>query len=245
MTSDSVVDFKPTSSSVSTFHATHDFDSCQLLPWLKSPDIRSASSYTTPSLILTPGTYTIEANLIKNDWEFDFHLMDYQTFLPGDSIQATAGGDFSIETFETDLPSYLPGESIIFTLSINDHYGHRLFYSRNDSGQGNFPYLVIKNPDNEIVHEASTYFYQKTVQLDSNAVAGTYSAALSFETGPHQGELFETTFFDVEAKDPCLADFNGDGDVDGQDLANLIDNPWFMGVADFSAGFGMEDCTNN
>ena len=41
---------------------------------------------------------------------------------------------------------------------------------------------------------------------------------------------------------PCLGNFDGDGDVDGVDLATFIGGGTGVSLAEFSAGFGRTNC---
>jgi hypothetical protein len=44
--------------------------------------------------------------------------------------------------------------------------------------------------------------------------------------------------------DMCDADIDIDGDIDGSDLAGIIEDSAVIALSDFTAGFGTENCAN-
>ncbi|TFG37536.1 MAG: hypothetical protein E4H46_01555 [Desulfobacterales bacterium] len=48
--------------------------------------------------------------------------------------------------------------------------------------------------------------------------------------------------FRIVVKGSCLGDFNGDGDVDGSDLAHQSGQDTSISVSDFAANYGLTDC---
>jgi hypothetical protein len=195
--SGNTVNFHPTSQTSSILEVNvNDFDSYNIVPWLEDPNVHTAPCLRNSPFVMTPGIYSIWIDLEKDEWSFTVWLMENYTFLPASIVGANAGGNFSIETFETGSLAYKPGDRVDFSIRLNDQYGNRLCWS-SYNGQSNYPSLIIRDPGNNVVYDGPTSFYSYYYTLAATAIQGNYAATLTFDTGPHQGVISATTSFQV------------------------------------------------
>lgn len=63
-------------------------------------------------------------------------------------------------------------------------------------------------------------------------------------TAYNESEESEFSYELTCCSDMCDADIDIDGDIDGSDLAGIIEDPSAIVINDFAAGFGTENCAN-
>ena len=67
-----------------------------------------------------------------------------------------------------------------------------------------------------------------------------YFAVTAYNESDESEFSFELTC----CSDMCGADIDIDGDIDGSDLAGIIEDSSVIALSDFTAGFGTENCAN-
>ena len=223
------LNFTTTSSNSSVITLNLDgFDNAWFIPSLEEPAVWSAPcldiAYTPTinnSVVMTPGTYSIKANLKKEGWEFESKIADHQSFSAG-SYTKTAGGTFNIFSFQAEGTNYTPGDTVNFTFDIHDGYGNSVWWSRRPGSsvpETNYPVLTIQAPGGAEIYSASTTSFTNTsFTMSATAQAGRYTAILTFDTGPHQGPISKAAVFQVG-----FVDTDCDGMDDSWETANFGD----------------------
>ncbi|MBW2311071.1 MAG: right-handed parallel beta-helix repeat-containing protein [Deltaproteobacteria bacterium] len=216
------LNFYPTSMDDTTVTVTlHDFDTAYFVPWLEDPNVFSAPNYAIAAsspVVITPGQYSIRLYLQKNDWKFYTYLVDSYTFAAG-AETFDAGGTFSIDSFSANRQTYEPGNTVYFSFDIQDGYENSIYWSYQPESVTNYPTIVIKDPNNNEVYSGNADGFSSHSHV-LETVEGVYTATLTFDTGPHQGEVSRSTEFWVSA---AAADSDNDSMPDAWEYTHFGD----------------------
>ena len=228
------LNFAPTTANSSTITVNLDnFNDALFIPWLKDPDLWTAPNLQIPdpqnNIVMTPGTYSIDIDLIKDSWEFEFGIVDNYVFGSGSTKTFDVGGTFSIATFDTDLEIYEPGDTVNFAIDIQDQYGNSLYWSWKPGGSlvTNYPNLVIKDPmSTEKYNGPADSFTYSSYVSEGSPISGIYTATLTFETGP-QDSISKIIDFQVGTQDS-----DGDGMDDDWEITHFGNITYSDGTGD-------------